>query len=130
MENTLFGVVQVLEIVLYLQPFMKKALKYCRIIFAAYLALYMLCNAAFLHNHIIDGQNISHAHIFTGAEHSASEAQLIQFYNTTSSLAAEVLSVPQEYILSVEDSLQQLQEILTCRELETSTLRGPPALLI
>ena len=90
----------------------------------------MLCNAAFIHNHIIDGQNISHAHIFTGAEHSASEAQVIQFYNTTSALAAEDLSVPQEYILSVEDSLQQLQEILTCRELETSTLRGPPALLI
>lgn len=109
---------------------MKKALKYCKIIFAAYLALYMLCNAAFLHNHIIDGQNISHAHIFTGAEHTASDAQLIQFYNTTSALAAEVVFVPQEIILSVEDSLLQLQEIFTCRELETSTLRGPPALLI
>lgn len=109
---------------------MKKALKYCKIIFAAYLALYMLCNAAFIHNHIIDGQNISHAHIFTGAEHTASDAQLIQFYNTTSALAAEVVFVPQEIILSVEDSLQQFQEIFTCRELEASTLRGPPVHLI
>lgn len=107
--------------------FMKKAIRHIRIILSVYLALYMLCNAAFLHNHNIDGQNISHAHIFTGAEHSASDAQLIQFYNTTSALAAEVIFVPQGNILRVDDSVQEMQEILYCRQLEASTLRGPPA---
>lgn len=107
--------------------FMKKAIRHIRIILSVYLALYTLCNGAFIHNHIIDGQNISHAHIFTGAEHSASDAQLIQFYNTTSALAEEVVLVPQGIILFVEDYKQELHEILHCRQLEASTLRGPPA---
>lgn len=109
---------------------MKKAIRHIRIVLTLYLALHILCNAAFLHNHTIDGQNISHAHIFIGAEHSASDAQLIQLYNTTSALAAETIIVPQGSILFVEDSMHQMPEIIHGRQLEASTLRGPPSFLI
>lgn len=109
---------------------MKRALKHIKIIFAAYFALHLLCNAAFLHKHTIDGQSISHSHIFKGVQHTAANAELIQSFNNTSSITTDAFYIPDCTIIQLAE-IHHLEEIDAAgRHIEASLLRGPPVQLI
>lgn len=108
---------------------MKRVIKYIRYANVVYLALYFLFNAAFIHNHIINGESISHAHIFKGANHTQEEAGLIQLFNLT---AAE--TAPEATLSPIGFSFPVCfftlpEEVHTSADHSTATLRGPPYIL-
>lgn len=73
---------------------MGKTVTYLRFALTIYMALHLLLNGAFLHNHVIDGESISHAHPFKSNDHNPDEARTILLYNTTSSIAQEETVLP------------------------------------
>lgn len=93
---------------------------------AVYMAIYFVFNGAFLHTHIIEGENISHSHFFAGKQHTASAAELIYLFNTTGTLVADQIALP----------VCEFREIVTCYfnfepdavagNSQIITLRGPP----
>lgn len=105
---------------------MKKALKYCRILFAVYLAMYLVCNAAFSHNHIIDGHSISHAHPFKGVQHTAGNAETIKIFNATAALVPQAVAAPGciLFFIGLAGEFSPQQPVPTKPDAEC--LRGPP----
>lgn len=99
---------------------------YIKYMMAIYMAIYFVFNGAFLHTHIIEGENISHSHFFAGKQHTASAAQLIYQFNTASTIVAEEIALP----------VCEFSEIVTCYlnveqdaipgNASIITLRGPP----
>lgn len=73
---------------------MKKIASYTLYALYIYMASYFVLNGVFLHNHIIDGENISHSHPLKGKEHNSGEAQIIHIFNTTFGIAPEEIYVP------------------------------------
>lgn len=106
--------------------FMKKAIRHIRIILSVYLALYMLFNAAFLHNHTIDGRNISHAHLFKGVQHTAANAEMLQMFNTAQATVSDTPSTPERIEFIIEILEGGHSEKCIAGTAATSFLRGPP----
>ncbi len=107
---------------------MKRVIKYMRLVAAIYMALYFLCNAALIHNHIIDGHNISHAHIFKGAQHTADEADLISLLNITPAESAECAFVP-EFTVAWQDEIHSVATAcITGFKADAVSLRAPPSI--
>ena len=107
---------------------MKKALSYIKILLAIYLAFHFVSNAAFVHNHIIDGESISHAHPFTGKQHNANDAAQIQHFNASpwvNSIDIEIPECIESYFCGYVEHYDAF-----CPENSVSTLqlRGPPSL--
>lgn len=92
------------------------------------MALHFVFNATFVHNHIIDGESISHAHPFTGQEHDSGEAKLIQLFNTTTALSATPLELPSVHFSFIEHTPQYYCCSYTSGSKYSLALRGPPAL--
>lgn len=97
-----------------------------RYIVALYMAIYFVFNASFVHNHNINGQKISHAHPFTGKQHTQSTAELIFLFNSTASVAAETLTLPACNIVEVNAQYLPLQEKQLAGTSSVNLLRGPP----
>ena len=107
---------------------MIKVQKYIRYMMAFYMAIYFVFNAAFLHNHKIDGHNISHAHFFAGEQHTAGTAELIFLFNTTLSVISEAAQLPAcEFNEIFSGYIRFAEEPITGAASVTS-LRGPPVL--
>lgn len=105
---------------------MKKALKYCRILFAAYLALYFVCNAAFIHTHYIDGKSISHAHPVTEKQHTENSAKIVELYNTTAAIVTDVAVIPVCAISFIAKDIPLLHQTIPSEQSDSSHLRAPP----
>lgn len=84
---------------------MGKKVKYIRCALFIYLALHFVFNGAFLHNHVIDGESISHAHPFKSNDHNPDEARTILLFNTAAGIAQEETALPLLYtnVISVID---------------------------
>lgn len=105
---------------------MNRVTKYFRFAAAIYMALYFLCNAALIHNHFIDGHNISHAHLFKGAQHTADAAELISLFNVAPAESAETVHAP-EFTIAWQEELQAA--VISAdhsRFSDAPALRGPP----
>lgn len=76
---------------------MGKKVTYIRCALFIYLALHFVFNGAFLHNHVIDGESISHAHPFKSNDHNPDEARTILLFNTTAGIAQEETTLPLLY---------------------------------
>ena len=105
---------------------MVKAQKYMRYVVAVYMAIYFVFNASFVHNHNIDGHKISHAHPFTGKQHTENTAELICLFNSTASVATEALSIPGCNCVEVNALYIPLQEKQIAGTSSVNLLRGPP----
>ncbi len=107
---------------------MTKLQRYIKYMVAVYMAIYFVFNAAFVHNHTIDGQNISHSHFFAGKQHTASAAELIFLYNITLSVLADAAQLPlcefseifTKYICFADKVVTGISSV--------TSLRGPPVL--
>ncbi|MBO7269182.1 MAG: hypothetical protein J6U83_05445 [Bacteroidales bacterium] len=107
---------------------MTKLQRYIKYMVAVYMAIYFVFNAAFVHNHTIDGQNISHSHFFAGKQHTASAAELIFLYNITLSVLADAAQLPAcEFAEIITKYIRFTEEAVTGISSVTS-LRGPPVL--
>ncbi len=105
---------------------MVKAQKYMRYVVAVYMAIYFVFNASFVHNHNIDGHKISHAHPFTGKQHTENTAELIFLFNSTASVAAETLTIPGCNWVEVSALYIPLKEKQIAGTSSVNFLRGPP----
>ena len=107
---------------------MSKVNKYIKYVLAIYMAIYFVFNAAFVHNHTIDGQNITHSHFFAGKQHTAGAAELIFLFNTTLSVLASGTELPEceaseistKYICIAQEPITGISSV--------TSLRGPPVL--
>lgn len=105
---------------------MRKGLKYLQTALTVYLSLYLLFNAAFLHNHTIDGRNISHAHLFKGVQHTAANAEMLQMFNTAQATVSDTPSTPERIEFIIETLEGSHSEKCIAGTAATSFLRGPP----
>lgn len=107
---------------------MKRAFGYIKFATSIFMALYFLCNAALIHNHIIDGHNISHAHLFKGAQHTADEADIISLFNITPAESAEPAFIPEFAVAWQEEILSVAPSCITGIKADAVSLRAPPSI--
>ena len=105
---------------------MGKKVTYIRCALFIYLALHFVFNGAFLHNHVIDGESISHAHPFKSNDHNPDEARTILLFNTTAGIAQEETALPLLYtnVISVIDF--KIIDNYTDALLTDNSSRAPP----
>lgn len=106
---------------------MKRGIKFMRLAATIYVALYFMCNAALIHNHIIDGHNISHAHLFKGIQHTAEEAEIISLFNITPAESAETTHIPPFEVAWQEEVSTVAPESASVRTADALSLRAPPS---
>ncbi len=92
------------------------------------MAFHFVSNAAFVHNHIIDGESISHAHPFTGNRHNASDATQIQHFNITPCIEAPAVEVPACIEIASAPVHVQYSSFAPAATIKSILLRGPPAI--
>lgn len=105
-----------------------KKYTYLKFSAAIYIILYMLLNAAFVHTHFIDGENITHSHPLTGKSHTSNEASLIKIFNNTISVNTPsfVLPVCREINKTTFKSVYlNLYSYVSCN---LQSLRAPPTI--
>lgn len=107
---------------------MGKALSYMRFVMVIYMAFHFISNAAFVHNHIIDGESISHAHPFTGNQHTASDASQIQHFNITPCINVHEVEIPECQETAATPVSAKYIASCTIQTFNTLLLRGPPVL--
>ena len=99
---------------------------YIKHMMAVYMAIYFVFNGAFLHNHIIEGENISHSHFFADKQHTASTAELIYQFNTASTIVADLISLPVCEFSEIVTFYLNVKQDAIPGNASIITLRGPP----
>ncbi len=107
---------------------MAKLQKYTKYLMALYMAVHFVFNAAFIHNHTINGENISHSHFFTGKQHTAGAAELILLYNTTLSVLANAAQLPECEVSDISTKFICIADGPVTGIVPITSLRGPPVL--
>ena len=107
---------------------MKNLFTYFKAFLVIYIASYLLVNPLFLHIHEIDGETIAHSHPLKEKSHTAGEAKIIKYFNTTQLLEAEQMHQISSVELCIGEIQTQLIECSGYNPFLHKVQRGPPVM--